>query len=390
MIKRYILLLCTLLSITVHSQTEVSSFTSCAGCLNIFKSNKYHLTLKGEEKVSSTFAEFPSLSTVTSSNQIWISYIAPARGTISFSAKAKSSKLKMIIFQPFSGNVCSEVKDGMAEIKRLAIKGESNEVGLDLNVRDNFLYPMVLEEGKVMYICIIGELASVSDIDLDFVFTPDEDESDFDSKELDFRTDDFAPTFSISIRNAETNKPIVANISLDGLKTINGLYKGSDLKYNVGRNFKLTLKCEAEGFFFLDSAEIQVSSVINQELVLKLEPVRSGKTMQIEEIEFKPGTSEIALNGEGKIRRLRDFLALNSTIEIEIQGHVFEPGDDNSHAGQKVSEARAKRVLKYLTDNGIDKSRLTAVGYGNTRPIYADPQHSYEEQANRRVEIIVK
>lgn len=390
MINRYILLICMLFSITVHSQNEVSSFTSCGGCLNIFETNHYQLKLKGEEKLTTTFSEYPSLSAVTSSNQIWISYIAPVRGTISFKAKAKNSKLQMIIFEPFASNVCSEVKNGMAEIKRLAIKGTSNEVGLDLNITENFLYPMTLEEGRVMYICLIGDIESTSDIELDFLFQPDIDDEDFESKELDFRSDDFSPTFAISIRNAETGKPIIANISLDGWKEINGLYKGSDLKYNVSRNFKLALKCEAEGYFFLDSAEIQVTSVKNQELVLKLDPVRSGKTMQIEEIEFKPGTSEIALNGEGKIRRLRDFLALNSGIEIEIQGHVFEPGDNNSHAGQKVSEARAKRVMKYLIDNGIDKSRLTAVGYGNTRPIYADPKHSYEEQANRRVEIMVK
>lgn len=390
MINRYILLICILLSNVMHAQNEVSSYTSCNGCLNIFKSNTYHLKLKGEDNITSTFSEFPSLSSVYSGNQIWISFIAPVRGTVSFKAKAKSSNLQMIVFEPFANTVCEELKGGMAEIKRMAVKGESNEVGLDTVTNENFLYPMVLEEGKVMYICFIGELENTSDVDLMFLFTPDEEEGDFESKVMDFRSDDFSPTFTISIRDAETNKPIIANISLEGLKTINGLYKGSDLLYNVARNFKLSLKCEAEGYFFIDSAEIQVSSVKNQELVLKLEPVRSGKTMQIEEIEFKPGTSEIALNGEGKIRRLRDFLALNSSIEIEIQGHVYEPGDHNSHAGQKVSEARAKRVMKYLIDNGIDKDRLTAVGYGNTRPIYPNPVHSYEEQANRRVEIVVK
>jgi len=182
---------------------------------------------------------------------------------------------------------------------------------------------------------------------------------------------------------------VIANLTIDGLKGLNGLYKGSDVLYNVAKNFKMNVKCEAEGFFFIDSLEIPVNCMANQELVLKLEPVRSGKTMQIEEIEFTPGTSEFVPNGEGKLRRLRDFLALNSDINIEIQGHVFEPGSNNSHAGQKISEARAKRVMKYLVENGIERHRLTAVGYGNTRPIYAEPKRSYEEQANRRVEIVV-
>ena len=82
-------------------------------------------------------------------------------------------------------------------------------------------------------------------------------------------------------------------------------------------------------------------------------------------------------------------VALNSDIKVEIQGHVFALGD-NSLAAQRVSEARAKRVLKYLVDNGIDKDRLSAVGFGNTKPIYEKPKFSYEEQANRRVEVMIK
>ena len=111
--------------------------------------------------------------------------------------------------------------------------------------------------------------------------------------------------------------------------------------------------------------------------------------MQIEEIEFKPGTSEILPESEPKLKRLKDFMALNSEIEIEIQGHVFLIGE-NGFASQKLSEGRARRVMAYLADNGINKNRMTAVGYGNTKPIYPEPKFAYEEQANRRVEILVK
>jgi outer membrane protein OmpA-like peptidoglycan-associated protein len=111
--------------------------------------------------------------------------------------------------------------------------------------------------------------------------------------------------------------------------------------------------------------------------------------MQIEEIEFKSGTSEFMEGSEPKLRRLRDFMALNSDVSVEIQGHVFATGD-NSIAAQKISEARAKRVMQYLITQGIDKSRMTAIGYGNTKPVYANPKFAYEEQANRRVEIQVK
>ena len=79
-------------------------------------------------------------------------------------------------------------------------------------------------------------------------------------------------------------------------------------------------------------------------------------------------------------------MALNSDVKIEIQGHVFHIGE-NTYAAQKLSESRAKRVLTYLADNGIDKTRMTAIGYGNLKPIIALPRFAYEEQKNRRVEI---
>ena len=51
---------------------------------------------------------------------------------------------------------------------------------------------------------------------------------------------------------------------------------------------------------------------------------------------------------------------------------------------------RAKQVRKYLIYNGIHPSRMTAEGYGNTKPIFPNPKQAYEEQANRRVEILIK
>jgi outer membrane protein OmpA-like peptidoglycan-associated protein len=76
-------------------------------------------------------------------------------------------------------------------------------------------------------------------------------------------------------------------------------------------------------------------------------------------------------------------------MKIEIQGHVFLTGD-NSFNAQKMSEARARRVMLYLVENGILKERMTAVGYGNSKPIYPNAKLADEEQANRRVEILVK
>ena len=87
-----------------------------------------------------------------------------------------------------------------------------------------------------------------------------------------------------------------------------------------------------------------------------------------------------------KLKRLKDFLVLNGGIAIEIQGHVNGEGKNNLSA-QRLSKKRAEKIMRYLVDNGVDSRRLSAVGFGNTKPIFTDPKDDNEREANRRVEI---
>ncbi len=389
MIRPFILLNFLLFAFASYSQLEEIPYNTCSGRLSIYETKVYQLIMKGESKPSTEFTGYPSLSGIKSSNQIWLSFEAPAPGMVSFKARSSTSKLKMVVFESGPEDFCLALRQGTAEVKRLEINGQYRDVGLDVYAADNFLYPMTIESGRIMSICLIGESEVTSNISLEFIFTPDKFNEAYNTRELDFRTSRSAPSLSLIVKNAENNESIIADVTLEG-KGLNGLYRGSDLKYTILKSFKLSVRCDAEGFFFSDTSEIRIFNSKNKEIVIYLEPIRAGKKITIEQIQFKPGTSEIATNGEGNIRRLRDFLALNSKLEVEIQGHVYEPGDHNSYAGQKLSEARARTVMKYLIDNGIDRARLTAVGFGNTKPIYVDTRHASEQQANRRVEILIK
>jgi outer membrane protein OmpA-like peptidoglycan-associated protein len=171
----------------------------------------------------------------------------------------------------------------------------------------------------------------------------------------------------------------------EDMDTIDGanLVKGLVLEKDKSKVFTRALGFGKEGKYTYDY------SIYNPEMGF-MESLGKGKSMQIEEIEFQPGTSEFLQGAEGKLRRLRDFMALNAEVSIEIQGHVHATNESNGFAAQKLSEARAKRVMNYLATNGIDKTRMEAIGYGNTKPIYPNPKFAYEEQANRRVEIVIK
>jgi len=358
---------------------------TCYGAANIFSNGSYRLQFTGKKNVNS-LVRYKSLQTVETDNQLWVSFIAPTNGELNFKASIEDGFVQMVVFDQLKKEICNELKTGVAEVNRLYIKKDKGRVGVSKETGNGFLYTIKLKEGQKINIVFATSKGKKDILDLIWEFTPEIIENT-DEKIVDKRFDDFAPTFAITIRDKETKKPIVASISIEGNRTINGTYRSSDLFFNLERKCKLKIKTDVTGYFFIDTL-ISGSSFDNQEIVLYLSKIESGHSISIEDIEFQPGTSVITESSIPKLKRLRDFLLLNSDLRIEIQGHVDARGD-NSHAGQKISEARAKRVKIYLIENGISKDRLTTKGYGNTRPIYPDPKFSYEEQANRRVEILV-
>jgi outer membrane protein OmpA-like peptidoglycan-associated protein len=84
------------------------------------------------------------------------------------------------------------------------------------------------------------------------------------------------------------------------------------------------------------------------------------------------------------LQKILDLLKRTPALKLEIQGHTDNVGNDAYN--QTLSEARAKAVVTWLTQNGIAALRLTAKGYGKTRPI-ADNATDAGRAKNRRVEI---
>lgn len=74
--------------------------------------------------------------------------------------------------------------------------------------------------------------------------------------------------------------------------------------------------------------------------------------------------------------------------KVEVSGHTDSDGNDA--ANLKLSQGRAEAVMKYLVTTGhVDAARLTAVGYGETKPI--DTNATTEGKGNnRRVEFVIK
>lgn len=102
-------------------------------------------------------------------------------------------------------------------------------------------------------------------------------------------------------------------------------------------------------------------------------------------IYFDTDKSEVKPESKATLDEVATLLKIDRSLRIEISGHTDSTGDKAHNL--KLSEARAQAVLRALVANyGIDPKRLTAKGYGDSKPVA--PNTSDENRArNRRVEL---
>lgn len=86
------------------------------------------------------------------------------------------------------------------------------------------------------------------------------------------------------------------------------------------------------------------------------------------------------------IQYISNFMKRNPGVNLEIMGFADEIGPEDYN--MKLSERRAKGVYQILIDAGIDKSRLSAKGYGEDSSV--DKKSSEARQLARRVSFMVK
>lgn len=391
---KFLVIFFMLLSVTLsYAQNDdiISEIISdCEGATNILEPGDYSIQFTGDGGLYNDIIDYGSLSKVSENNSLWLSFIAPFDGFVNLEAYLNNGGLQMVIFQNDKGDLCENIHNGTAEIKRVLQDLSKSELGLNKQPKGNQLYSLELKEGDKIAILFVTNEKSRENLHLNFDFEAKNKNSlkvKSQSKIVDFREDDFTPSVHVSIRDVATGLPVISSLVVEGSKTVEGMYIGSDFYYVVERMSNVVIRCDAKGYFFEDR-EVRMPANEDLDVTFWLEPLDQGKSLQLEEIEFHPGTSEFMPSSYTKLKRLKDFMALNSEVKVEIQGHVFSQ-KGFSLVGQIMSEARAKRVYNYLVENGINKERMTTVGKGSKEPIYPNPKFSYEEQMNRRVEIVI-
>lgn len=104
------------------------------------------------------------------------------------------------------------------------------------------------------------------------------------------------------------------------------------------------------------------------------------------DVQFDTDKSIIKPGFDADINTLADFMQTYPQVKVVVEGHTDDRGSKKYN--QALSERRAASVRQRLIDLGVAAERVTAIGYGEERPI-ADNKTAEGRYENRRVEALV-
>jgi outer membrane protein OmpA-like peptidoglycan-associated protein len=193
----------------------------------------------------------------------------------------------------------------------------------------------------------------------------------------------------------DTGAPVCAKVELTDLENAQSVIRGEScwekgeflMCLPLGKEYAFNVS--REGYlFYSDNFQLKEKKEIIDPYILeiKLKKIKVGGAVVLRNVFFNTASYELLPESKVELQKLIDFLSLNKTVSIEIEGHTDNVG--SAEMNQALSESRAKEVYKYLTNNGIDINRMKYHGYGLSKPVSSNDT-SEGRALNRRTEFVI-
>lgn len=182
-----------------------------------------------------------------------------------------------------------------------------------------------------------------------------------------------------TVFDAVTNERLEAEFSLKDLKTGKEVVRSYSDRQNG--SFLVTLPTDREYALIVNKEKYQPYSVHFNLTVpensdepyhqdVPLNPIYNKEPVLLDNVFFDLDSYRLREESFVELDELVKFLNFYSDIKIELQGHTDAQGDDAEN--MTLSTNRAKAVMEYLIEKGINADRLSYKGFGETQPNQVD------------------
>jgi OOP family OmpA-OmpF porin len=110
------------------------------------------------------------------------------------------------------------------------------------------------------------------------------------------------------------------------------------------------------------------------------------KRFYVDGLNFETDAATLSGTEPESLKAIAAALVAHPTTEVRVEGHTDNTG--TADLNRTLSEQRAQWVRRALVDRGVGADRITAVGYGEDRPVASNGTEDGRAM-NRRVEIVV-
>lgn len=195
----------------------------------------------------------------------------------------------------------------------------------------------------------------------------------------------------VQVYDAVTKQALFADYSVTDLSNNSSVTKGKTngngnfvACLTANKNYALTIQKDkylfhSENFSFSSNNAIE-PYILN----VYLQPIQKNNIIQLKNVFFDIDKAELKSTSFQELDKVAQLLAENPNLKVEIGGHTDNSG--NADYNLLLSERRAQSVVQYLVGKGIALNRLTAKGYGMTKPLVDNTTENNKAQ-NRRTEL---
>lgn len=194
----------------------------------------------------------------------------------------------------------------------------------------------------------------------------------------------------VEIKDADTDEIIASLIS--DKKT-----GGYNVTLPYGRNYEISAITTNyisyfEKFTIVETVEnkeikkdipLKKDSVAMKNVTFENKELEIGQHIVLNNIYFDFNKATLRPESNIELSKLLNFMKDNPTVKIELSGHTDNVG--SAAYNKKLSDDRSRACVDFLVENGVEKTRLTFVGYGYDLPI-ATNKTEEGRQKNRRTE----